>query len=186
MSAKLRGLTPGQPPSELTKLKLLWLSAHFADSSRDYWREQFVSARTQADLRKELQSQLRINLASDKQLTAFRSWLDDQDARDRQAERMAENERRLKAEHPDWSLDQVREEVLKQSYFETLAIGDWKLGLKTVAADVRVKTIALDARRVALLEQKASQADATKKVLGEKKLTPEERDERIREIYGMK
>ena len=39
-------------------------------------------------------------------------------------------------------------------------------------------------RRIRLLEQKAEQADATKKVLADGALTGEEREQRIREIYG--
>lgn len=135
----------GGRESELTKLKALWRS--LAEPSRDYWREQFISKRTQADIRREVATKFKINLGYDKQLNQFRAWLKDQDKRDRQAERAQENERRLIAEHPDWSLDQVREEVLKQSYFETLASGDFKLGLKTVTGELKANAQADDRQR---------------------------------------
>lgn len=123
----------GGSDSELTRFKRLWPS--LSDSAREFWRAEFASDKTQAEIRSLLKSRLKVNLQWDRQLTSFRSWLDDQDLRDDQAERMAENESRIKAEHPDWTLEQVRDEVLKQSYFETLASGDWKLGLATSRQD---------------------------------------------------
>lgn len=42
----------------------------------------------------------------------------------------------------------------------------------------------LDARRIALLEKKAAMADATDKVLTDAELSPAEREQRIKEIYG--
>jgi hypothetical protein len=46
------------------------------------------------------------------------------------------------------------------------------------------KRLALEARRVATLEKKAAQADATSTVLAEPTLTREEREQRLKEIYG--
>lgn len=42
----------------------------------------------------------------------------------------------------------------------------------------------LQERRVSLLEKKAAQADATDKVLSDQELTAEQREQRIKEIYG--
>lgn len=136
----------GGSESEVTKFKLLWRDS-LPPSAREYWRDQFASTRTQADLRAEIFAKLRINLKRDNQLTSFRDWLADQDLRDRQAERMEENERRIRDAHPGWSLDQVREEVLKQSYYEASATGDWKLGLKTVDKDLKAKAQATEEER---------------------------------------
>lgn len=138
-STKLRGGSD----SELTRFKELWLKPAFAES-RSYWREQFASPRTQTDLRAELLKKLKVHLRHDNQLTAFRHWLADQDARDAQAERMQENERRLTEEHPDWTLDQVREEVLRQSYLETLATGNFKLGLAARKSDLTEQALKFD------------------------------------------
>jgi len=161
----------------LTRFKELWKSEKFSDDARSYWREEFVSKRTQADLRGELLRKLKIHFRRDDQLTAFRSWLDDQDRRDKQAERMVENERRIRADHPDWTLDQVRDEVLKQSYFETLAAGNFKLGLATIREDVRVKKISIEHRKLVLLEKKAAAYDRAQEVLSHAKasggITPE-------------
>jgi len=46
------------------------------------------------------------------------------------------------------------------------------------------KALELDERRVALLEKKASQAEQTDQVLSDAALTPEQREQRIKEIYG--
>ncbi len=132
-SKKLIGTKSGKPETALQQLKAVWL--RLPEPTQDYWREQFSSSRKQSDLRAEIAKKLSVHLPSDSRLSKFRAWLDDQDLRDEQAERMQENTRRIQAEHPNWTLDQVREEVLRQSYFETLASGDFKLGLKTVAAD---------------------------------------------------
>ena len=122
----------------MQQLKAVWL--RLPETTQDYWREQFSSARTQSDLRAEIAKKLSVKLPSDSRLSKFRAWLDDQDMRDEQAERMEENTRRIQTEHPDWTLDQVREEVLRQSYFETLASGNFNLGLKTVRADQNERT----------------------------------------------
>lgn len=137
----------GGSDSELTRLKTLWRG--LSDDAREYWRSQFASGDiTQADIRKQIFAKLKINLKWDKQLTNFRAWLDNQDMRDEQAERMQENERRLKEEHPDWSLDQVREEVLRQSYFETLATGNFQnLGLKAVTTELKANAQKADQQR---------------------------------------
>ncbi|MDR1304207.1 MAG: hypothetical protein LBK76_03180, partial [Verrucomicrobiales bacterium] len=52
--------------------------------------------------------------------------------------------------------------------------------LKLSAGKLRI-----DERKLKLLEAKAAQADATKAVMTEVKLTPEERDRKIREILGL-
>jgi hypothetical protein len=51
-------------------------------------------------------------------------------------------------------------------------------------AHLEQRKLGLQERRVKLLEKKAAQADATDKVLTEPMLSPEERERRIKEIYG--
>lgn len=156
-----------QQSGELSKLKELW--PKLAESVQGYWQEQFYSKRTQADIRKEMKAKLKIDLQWDDQLTRFRQWLFKQQERDDQAERMQENERRLKEQHPEWSLDQVREEVLRQSYFETLASGNFKLGLATVKQDLNAQKVSIDKRKLALLEKKAEAYDRAQAALTEAK-----------------
>lgn len=157
----------GGSDSELTRLKAIWRG--LSDDARSFWQELFASSETQAEIRRQLFAKLKINLRRDNQLTMFRDWESDQRLRDLQAERMRENEGRIKAQHPEWGLDQVRDEVLRQSYFETLASGDFKLGLKTVTQDLNVKRTNLEERRIALLEKKAAAYDRAQAALAEAK-----------------
>ena len=159
-STKPRGTNSGKPETALAQLKAVWL--RLPEATQDYWREQFCSSRKQSDLRAEIAKKLSVKLPADSKLTYFRDWLDDQDARDKQSERMAENERRIKSEHPNWTLDQVREETLKQSYFEALATGDFKMGLKTVTADVKAKSVTLDREKFEFDASKACLAQLPK------------------------
>lgn len=139
---KLRAKTAGRPASELTRLKELWRGLD--DDTRAWWQALFISSSSQADIRKELLARLEINLRHDGQLDRFRKYVAAQEELDAQAERQEENTRRIRVEHPDWTLDQVREEVLRQSYFETLARGDFKTGLKAVSAHAKVEALQFD------------------------------------------
>ncbi len=139
---KMIGTASGQPETAMQKLKAVW--RRLPEATQDYWREQFGSSRKQADLRQELAKKLSVSLPADSKLTKFRAWLEDQDLRDAQAERMEENTRRIQTEHPEWTLDQVREEVLRQSYFETLATGNFKLGLAARKSDLAEQTLKFD------------------------------------------
>ena len=173
----------GGSDSEVTKLKLLWRDS-LSEDAKAFWQELFVSTQTQAAIRKELLANLKINLRFDKQLNAFRDWELEQRAMDLEAERQAEDERRFLAEFGADDLDAVRERVLKKSYARANALGDFSSVRKTIVQDLNVEKIKLDKRKVALLEQKAAQADATEKVLTDAELTAEQRAQRIKEIYG--
>ena len=142
MSEKLKATAAGQPDSELTKLKAVW--RRLPDDARAYWSSQFASEVSQVKTRAELLTKFKINLRFDKQLNQFRSWAQDQEERDARAERMQENERRLKSEHPDWTLEEVRAEVLRQSYLETLATGNFKLGLAARKSDIAEQALKFD------------------------------------------
>lgn len=172
-SNKLRGGSD----SQLTQFKKLWLHS-LAESARDYWRSQLASDSTQAELRKQILAKLKINLVADKQLTSFRHWVEEQDERDAEAQRQIEEEAKLKAEFGDWTLDQIREEVLKRSYARAMAKGDFAAGRKTIVQDLNVKKVALDERKLVLLEKKAAAYDRAQAALTEAKnssggITPE-------------
>lgn len=127
----------------MTKLKLLWRDS-LSESARDYWRALFISATTQSEIRKLILGKLKINLSSDKYLTGFRQWLDEQDQRDAEAARQVEDERQTMDEHPDWTKDQVRDDVLKKTYFRSRASGDYALGLSAMDRDVRIEALKFD------------------------------------------
>lgn len=128
--------------SEITRLKELWLSLD--EDTRDYWREQFLSRRSQKSIREELNKKLEVELTHDFQVSRFRFWVADQDELDAEKERMLEDERRLIAEFgSSRTLDEIREMVLKRSYARTLARSDFQLGLRTMRADYNERTLQL-------------------------------------------
>lgn len=170
--------------SEVTKLKLLWRDS-LSDAARDYWRAVFISAATQADIRGQLAAKLKVELKRDAQLTEFRQWLEDQDARDQEAQRQYEDERRLTAEFGDsMTKEQIRDRVLSAAYARSIAKGDFKLGLQTVREDLNAQKVSIDREKLELMKRKAEQAEATEKVLTDAELTAAEREQRIKEIYG--
>lgn len=184
MTQKLQA-RPNQPPSELTKLKAIWRG--MADDARAYWVTQFVSDRSQAALRDELRAKLKINLRFDKQLNQFRAWVDQQEILDNQAEQILDNEARLTAQHPDWTLDQIREEVIKASYAATLATGDFKLGLRTVVQDLNVKKVTLDRDKFEFNAAKAALAalETLRKIKTNSGLTEDQKIQQARlELFG--
>lgn len=154
--------------SELTKLKAKW--RELSEDARSYWQELFVSQTTQAEIRRQLLARLKVNLRRDNQLNAFRDWELEQRRLDLEAERKLEDERRLVEQFGDkWTLDQIREEVLKKSYARSLATGDYESGRKTIVQDLNVKKISLDERKLVLLEKKAAAYDRAQAALTEAK-----------------
>lgn len=147
-SAKLRSQPGDPPPGELARLKAMWRG--LSEDACARWQDLFASKATPATIRKQLQARLNLTLSCDAQFNAFRDWELRQRVLDQHGEWMQEIERRIMALHTDWSLDQVREEVLRKAYFVTLASGDFKLGLQTVAQN-------LNAKRFALAEAKAEE-----------------------------
>lgn len=132
MSTPATKLRPSDSP--LTKLKALWRI--MPEDQREGWRLKFVSeTQTQAQLRDEVKRSTGVHLKYDSQLNAFRDWDARQLALDREAEAQAQDEAQLLNEHPDWSLDKAREQVLKRSYQRAVATGDFKLGLAALAQD---------------------------------------------------
>lgn len=175
-------LRPGN--SELTRLKALWRG--LSDDARAFWRELFVSSEAQAEVRRQLSAKLKVNLRRDSQLNAFRDWELEQRKLDLEAERQQEDERRLREEFGEqWTLDQIREEVLKRSYARAISDGDFAAGRKTIVQDLNVKKVALDERKLQLLEKKAAAFDAAKGVMNNAELSEDQKRQRMLELFGM-
>ncbi len=168
--------------SELTKLKRLWQKPDF-EPSRERWRQRFSSKLTQAQIRPLLKKELHINLQWDRQLTQFRQWVDRQDALDAQIEAAADDERRIREQLGDCTLEQFRLEVLKRSYLRALATGDLAAGRQTIAQEMNVKEQETTLRKVILNEQEFSyykedtQARALEKVLKDTDQCPNARNQ---------
>lgn len=155
---KPRGTTGAVP--ELTKLKLLWRDS-LDEAQRDFWRSQFAGTSTQAQLRALLKREHGINLSRDNQLTEFRSWLEAQDAMDSEAERQAEEETRLRSEHPDWDADRLRQEVISSAMRRAIVTGDFTgLGFRAVKADLAERSAKFNAELETEKLKLARQAEA--------------------------
>jgi len=165
---RLRGGTK----SELTKFKRLWRDA-LGESEKDFWRSRWLSADTQAQVRAEIWERLGINLSYDDQLKEMRDYDWTQRQMDLEAERAREEERRTLEEHPDWTAEHVRDDLLERLVRRARAQGDAKLGLAAVKVDLQARLVTLDARRIALLEKKAAAYDQVKQAAGTGGLTPE-------------
>lgn len=141
----------------LTQLKEIW--RQLPEDARDYWRERFVSSgQSQSEIRAELFKKLKVNLSYDSKLTQFRDWLARQDRLAQEGEKMAEDERETLDEHPDWTKEQVRDDVLKKAYFRARREGNFALGLKTVAADAKLESLRFERDRFEFDAAKAALA----------------------------
>ena len=134
----------GGKASELTRFKELWLRESFAES-RDYWLEQFVSARPQAELRAEIFKKLKINLRQDNQLTAFRQWVDSQQQRELMAEKIEERKAELLA--GGMTLEQAQDVLLTEASAYSVAARDFKLGVKVSSEITKSKSAILDRQK---------------------------------------
>lgn len=177
----------GGSDSQLTQFKKLWLYS-LAESARDYWRALFCSDTTQAELRKLIFTKLKINLTRDGQLTEFRSWLDEQDARAAEAQRQAEDEAALKQEFADLTNDQVRQLVIRGTVARAKAQGDWKLGLSAVDRDLKFQQVALDKNKFEFDATRAAMAKLPelKAIASNKALSDDEKLEQARlALFGV-
>ncbi len=126
--------------SEPARLKAVW--REMSDDERSFWRELFVSQTTQAEIRRQLLANFKINLRHDNQLNAFRDWLVEQDLRDEEAQAVQDDEAGLKLQ--GLKGDQLRAELLKRLKARALTRGDFKLGAVAVNLDLKAEALALD------------------------------------------
>jgi hypothetical protein len=160
----------GGSESQLTQLKKLWRS--WSDAQRESWREVFVSAATQADIREQVQAKLGLKLKYDSQLNAFRAWLANEDEREREAELTAEDEAELKAR--GLVGEALRMALLEKITMRAYTQGDHKLGLQAVDRNLKAQAQTLerdkfefDATRAALAKLPELKAIAANKSLSE-------------------
>jgi hypothetical protein len=159
MKPQQRQIKPkGGPPTEMTKLKILWLK--MPDADRAPWQELFGSTAKIPEIRKRILAELNLNLKHDRQWCRFRDWELDQRARDEEAGRAEDDRRQLEELYGGkLTADEMREKLLEHSYQRTLTTGNFELGLATVREDMRVKQVSLDERQVKLLEKRAAAGD---------------------------
>lgn len=102
----------------------------------------------------------------------------------------------LKADIPDIDPEELDRRAAIHFQAEAMKAGDpetylsfatarHKAKMDAVKAAQKDKSLELDARRLSLLEKKAAQADAAKATLGDERLSPAQKQARMREIFGM-
>ena len=88
----------------------------------------------------------------------------------------------------DTKIDEAQIARASQAVFEAQAIRTGDAATYIGLAKIRLASEAgrRDERRIALLEKKAAQADAAEGVTRDETLTPEARQQRLREIFGLR
>jgi len=176
------GINTGKPLRALTSFKLCWLK--MPEEEKERWRDIIYSRiTTTEEVRQKIRDDLKIDLTNDSQIILFRRWDEKECEIEFERQRQVLDHKRLTALHADWSLDQIRKEVLRLSYERTLSEGDYTQALATIRESVRADRLALDTRIVELREKKTAQAEAEKEADNKPQMTREEREQRIREIY---
>lgn len=125
--------------------------------------------------------------ASQDALSKFRSWY----LLERQYQEYRETTDQLIEQIKEGMPGLTEEQITSygQKVFNTLAIRSQDPEIWRVAQGIRLKDakLALDTRHIALLEKKAAQAEAAMEVVENKggKLSPAEREAKLKQIFGM-
>lgn len=167
--------------SELTRLKRLAPEDRAEIYSWAFPLDPNATGQTNTEIRGAIQGRWGIALKRDGQLSDFWPWQRRQMVTDHLGMTMSRDEEELQDRYPNLSRDKIRDTVLKRAYAVADMSGDTKLALQVVAKDLMDKRADQDERRL-ILEERAKQADAAEKVIGQN-LSPEEKAERIRKIF---
>jgi hypothetical protein len=132
----------GGPPSEMTRLKMLW--DELPEDDKDYWRELFWSDLAVEKIRERIREKLDIHLGFDRQFSRFRDYVEQRDEIEAELVRAATETKVLRELHPGWSVDQIRDEVIKRSYERVLCRGDYAQGMHVLRAHTRLNRYLLD------------------------------------------
>jgi hypothetical protein len=114
----------------------------------------------------------------------WHSWAAELRLRQAEVQRLAVIER-MAAERPDVSLEQVEEFADAMFLMKATAEGDAKAftGIRKITEGA--KRTKLESRRITILERKAAQADKAEAALKDQSLTMEERQAKLREVFGI-
>jgi len=138
MKERLPATTPGNPFEGIKRLKIIWRNS-MSKEDQNYWRSRFNSDVTQKVLRAELLDKLHINLVKDKKLTVFRQWVQDRDKQLAREQKLNECREKLIIEHPDWTTDQVRDELHRRDMEACWLQQDFKEGRKAISAELAAR-----------------------------------------------
>jgi hypothetical protein len=139
---KIAGNDPGKPLEDIKRLKIIWRNS-MPKQDQDYWRSRFKSEVSQKVLRAELLDKLQINLKKDKKLTLFRQWVQDRDKELAREQKLNECREKLISEHPDWTTDQVRDELHRRDMEACYVQRDYKEGRKAIRSELESRKFQL-------------------------------------------
>jgi hypothetical protein len=142
---KLKAAAPGQPPSEMTRLKALWRT--MSEEEQTEWSELLESNTSRPDIRRQIQARLQVILPHDVQVNRFRAWLASLEAHQLEAERMAEEAEELARQGlTDERLDQ---EILRRTKIRALVRGNYSLGMRAISQTLRLGKFQLQRDKLA-------------------------------------
>ncbi len=133
------------PPSEVTMMKEKWLQ--LTQEERKFWCGILFSKAKARYVRARIRKGFGIDLGKKNQLRRFRDWVRKVRKAEYDAIRNQEREDKFKSEHPEWSLDRVREEVIKESYEWNREQKEFRIAIQTIMAHCRVESNELNQKR---------------------------------------
>jgi hypothetical protein len=164
---KLKAAAPGQPPSEMTRLKALWRK--MSEEEQTEWSALLESDTSRPDIRRQIQARLQVILPHDVQVNRFRAWLASLEAHQLEAERMAEEAEELARQGlTDERLDQ---EILRRTKIRALVRGNYSLGMRAISQTIRLETLKLKQAKFAGGRQ--SNQDLTQSASSQSRTTPQ-------------
>ncbi len=171
---KLKGGASGKPHSELTRLKALWRK--MPEEERAGWEDLLYSDTSRAQFRAMIGEKLGVTLKHDTQFTRFRKWVNDQHLRDLAAEEAQADAEELIRQGIRG--DKLRAELLRRMKARATVRNDFKLGATALNLDFKAEQLAINKRRMKLLERQAElheHAQAQQKEASESKggISPE-------------
>ena len=142
---KLKAAAPGQPPSEMTRLKALWRK--MSEEEQFEWSELLESDTSRPEIRRQLQARLQVNLLHDVQVNRFRAWLASLEAHQLEAERMADEVEELMSQ--GIADEQLDREILRRTKIRALVRGDLTLGMRALTQTIRLEKLEMQRDKLA-------------------------------------
>lgn len=137
---------------------------------------------TLKEVRQRIATELDIHFTADSQITRWRQSFEDVVAMERFAD-LLEMAEEGAAQHVGRTA--AREKAISWAMSLAAMDRDPKLMLKAVATGQKESSLAQDDRKIALLEAKAKQAEQAGDIAEDTRLTPEEKEQKLRAIFGL-
>jgi hypothetical protein len=151
----------------MTRLKDLWRK--MSEEEQAEWSELLESDTSRADLRRQLQARLHIELAHDLQVNRFRAWVRALDAQQVEDERIEIEVAELVRQ--GLTDEQLDREILRRTKIRALARANYLLGLRALNQTIRLETLKLKQTKFAGGRQ--SRQNLTQSASSQRRTTPQ-------------